>query len=160
MSSLVTFTPSTTTPFSFQATLSDTNQYVIAVPWNVADERWYVSVSDVAGNLIVYRGLCGSGPVIQSAFSWANGVATVQCSQPHNVIVPRLANIWVSQTDTSFDGGYVALATSATTMTYLLPTNPQQSLPQQGQLSFPLNLLAGYVSAWLIFHSETMQFEF
>ena len=160
MSTFVAFTPSTQTPFSFQATLSDGNQYVIAVLWNVSGERWYVKVTDITGTLIVNRGLSGSGPVIQSAFTWANGIATVTCSAPHNVPITRLANVWISQTDSGFDGKYLALSTNATTLTYPLPVNPQESSPLQGSVNFALNLLEGYGIAWLLFHSETGNFEF
>ena len=74
--------------------------------------------------------------------------------------VGQLANIWVSQTDSPFDGGWQALSTSPTTLTYALD-NPLEALPLNGVLSFPLNLVAGVVAGgWLLFHWDTQQLEY
>ena len=77
MTTYVAFAPATTgPPFTFQATL-DGSSYVVATAWNVAAQRWYVSITDQFGNLVVNRPMLGSpAQVALSALSWANGLVT------------------------------------------------------------------------------------
>lgn len=55
----VAFTPSSASAFQFQATL-DGAAYQCSVPWNVAAQRYYLTITDNSGNQIVSRALVGS----------------------------------------------------------------------------------------------------
>ncbi len=61
MTTLVLFTPSTTSPFTFQPTLDGTN-YTAAVTWNLSGQRWYFNLYTLAGDLVVALPLIGSPP--------------------------------------------------------------------------------------------------
>ena len=161
MSTTVQFTPSATQVFSFQPVLAGTN-YSATIQWSVFGQRWYLNLMDATGASVLFTALVGSGPRLQAALSWSGppNLATATTTVPHNVPVGQLANIWVSQTDSPFDGGWQALSTSPTTLTYALD-NPLEALPLNGVLSFPLNLVAGVVAGgWLLFHWDTQQLEY
>jgi hypothetical protein len=160
VSTFVDFTPSTTEVFAFQPTLSNGVQYAATVTWNVFGQRWYLTLADLQGNQIVTRALCASGPQLPGSFTWDDGVASVTTTGNHNVPIASQAAIRVLQTDSGFDGQYLALATDAAAFTYPLPTDPGQSAPISGTVSFDLDLLAGYGIGSLFFHYETQQFEF
>lgn len=59
MTTFVDFVPSTVAPFTFLATL-DGAQYQVVVTWNVAGERYFVTVYDLLSTLIL------SCPLIES----------------------------------------------------------------------------------------------
>ena len=156
MTTYVDFQPSQTTPFQFQATL-DGEHYVVTVPWNIMGERYYVSVSDLNNNVIVYRSVASSTAVSQAALSWANGTATASLSSPHNVPLGSVARITVANTGSAYDGTYLALAVDATDFTYPLPSNPG---PASGGVSQDVNLVGGYfTTSSLVFRDNTQQFE-
>lgn len=159
MSTFVNFVPGVTTPFLFQPTLNGV-QYTVTVPWNIKSERYYINVTDLAGNPILYRSLSESGPVNPVSLTWAGGVATAVSTVAHNVSVGQLANIRIAQTDTSFDGLYQALAVDPQTFTFSLPVNPNEATAIAGQIDQPLDLLAGYGIGALYFHADTQTFEF
>jgi hypothetical protein len=157
---LVNFVPSTVAAFQFDATMGGA-QYSVVVTWNLFGERYYVNVYDASGALVVSRALTENGPQIQGSFTWDEGVATVALASPHNVPVGSVANVYISQTDSAFDGLYQALATGPTTFTYALATNPNESTPVSGLLTFPWNLVDGYIpGGWLVFNEPAQQFEF
>ena len=56
---LINFQPSTTAPFSFNATL-DNVSYVITIPWNAYGLRYYVNIYDTSNNLVMTKPLIGS----------------------------------------------------------------------------------------------------
>lgn len=53
------FTPSDSLVFSFSPTFDDAT-YTVTVPWNVAGQRYYVTVTDQSGNRIYTLPLIGS----------------------------------------------------------------------------------------------------
>ncbi len=160
MSTLVDFVPSTIAAPSFQPTLNGT-QYNATILYNQFERDYYLQLSDLSGNLIVFRSLTSSGPVLQATLSWASNVAMAACTTNHNVPIATLANVLVSQTGTAYDGSWQALAVSPTTFTYALTTNPQQPAPLQCNLEFPLNLVQGYLSnCYLFYYDATEQFEY
>lgn len=59
MTTYVTFQPSATAPFQFQATL-DGSAYTVIMPWNLHGQRYYVTCFDLSGNLIFSLPLIGS----------------------------------------------------------------------------------------------------
>lgn len=155
----IDFVPSTITAFNFQPTWDNTI-YNVTVTWNVFGQRYYVNVTDTSGNLILCRGMSETGPGFVSSFTWLNGIATVTTATPHNVPLGAVANIYVSGTGDTFDGSWQALATGAYTMTYAVD-EPANVLPENGTLSFPLNLIEGYLpGGWLLYHADTGQIEY
>lgn len=54
-----TFTPSSTSLFSFQPTL-DGKAYNIVVSWNLFGQRYYLNCYDLSGNLVFCLPLIGS----------------------------------------------------------------------------------------------------
>lgn len=159
MSTFVDFVPSTTAAFSFQATMAG-QQYNVTITWNVFGQRYYYTVTDLGGNLILCRALAASGPVIPSTFTWSNGVAYVATSVNHNVPVGSVANVNISQTKSGLDGNVQVLSTGPTAFTYQLLADPGVE-PTSGVVNFSLNLVSGYIlGGWLLFHYPTQQFEF
>lgn len=59
MITIVPFTPSVNTIFSFQPTLGGT-QYNLYVTWNLAGQRWYLNIADLNQNLVLAEALVGS----------------------------------------------------------------------------------------------------
>lgn len=61
MSGLISFTPTSTAPFQFGATLDGTN-YTCQVRWNVSAQRWYLFIFDISGSVVLTRALIASPP--------------------------------------------------------------------------------------------------
>jgi hypothetical protein len=160
VSTLVQFQPSTVAPFTFQPTLSGA-VYSAVVTWNAFGERYYLNLYDLSGNLILCRAVSSAGPQFQGSLSWdpTTTFATATTTLPHQVPVGQLANVWVSETGTPFDGAWQGLSTSATTLTFSMP-DPEQVAPVTGVVSFLLNLIGGLGLGWLVFHYASQQFEF
>jgi hypothetical protein len=155
----VTFTPSTNSVFSFQPSLNGT-LYNVTVTWNIFGQRFYVNVYDLSNNLILARALVSSGPTLQASFTWANGWAQAQCTNPHNVPVGRVVTINVSQTGGVFDGDFSALVNGNHRLTWQT-SNPNAPTVVNGNVNFSWNLILGYVAgAYLLYHFDTQQFEF
>jgi hypothetical protein len=160
VSTFVDFAPTALTPFQFQPSLLNGTQYIVTVPWNEFGQRYYINVTDLSGNLVVYRGLSATGPTLAATLVWNEGIATATMVLPHNVPLASVANVRISQSGSGFDGVYQALSTDPMTLTYQLAVNPQEALPISGKVNFDLDLLAGYGIGSLYFHSDTNQFEF
>jgi hypothetical protein len=154
-STFVSFAPSTVAPFTFQPTMAGV-QYQVTVPWNAYGERYYISVADFSGNVLVFRPMTSSGPSLQATFAWSNNIATVVTALVHNVPIGSVANAIVTGTG-AFDGAWRVLSTGATTLSYPLPTPATSS---SGTVDFGLNLIGGYLPGYLVFHEDTQQFEF
>ena len=78
MTTYTAFAPSiqTAPPFSFQPTL-DGATYTVSAAWNFAAQRWYLTITDQFGNVVVSRPMLGSPPKVPlSSLSWSNGLAT------------------------------------------------------------------------------------
>lgn len=157
----VNFTPSTQSVFSFQAQIGG-SQYTVTVTWNLVGQRYYVTVSDLNGTVIVTRPLISCGPQLPAAFSWDDsGTATATTTSPHNVPLGSVANIYASQTESGFDGAYQMLATGPNTLTYPLATDPSQTGPLNGAINFIQNMVSPQIpGGYLLFRYETQQFEF
>ncbi len=59
MTTLVTFAPTQSSSFQFQAVFDDT-AYTVVVTWNLFGQRYYVNVYTVTGTLIYSLPLIGS----------------------------------------------------------------------------------------------------
>lgn len=172
MTTVTDFQPSATAnpPFQFQATL-DGAQYTVSVLWNLFGNRWYISVSDLTGTLVLFRPLVGSGAKLQGVFTWADGTATAALTAAHNIPVGSVANVEVSDTGLSYDGFWRALAVDTITLTFQLATDPTQ-YGITGNVSQDVNLIGGqpssydsngnpltFFSSTLIYRTSTQQFE-
>jgi hypothetical protein len=132
----------------------------VTVLWNIQGQRYYVQIADLSGNVLLFRPMSASGPVLQAQFSWALGIATAVTALPHNVPIGSVANAYLSQTGTGFDGQYQLLAVATNTLTYALATNPNAPGPVTGSVNFALNLTQGYGLGYLLYHLETQQIEY
>jgi hypothetical protein len=157
MTTYVDFVPSPVAAFQFQATF-DAGQYNVVVTWNEFGQRYYINVYDLASNLILARSIASSGAQLSATFSWSSNYATAVTSGNHNVPVGQMAAIQVSGTGLGYDGSYQALASSRTTLMFVLAENPGS--PGSGNVGQDINLLAGYFSSSLVFRGATQQFEF
>ena len=160
---VVNFVPSTTGPFQFQATLDGT-PYNVTVTQNVYGQRYYVNVYDLAGNLVISRGMNSSTPKFGGTFTWADGIAYVTLTSAHWIPVGAVANLTASDTDTGFDGQYQMLATGTNSLSYALSGNPGGSV--SGNVAQNINFLAGllnangqYFASTLVYRDNTKQFE-
>lgn len=158
-STFVQFTPSATAPFSFQPTLAGV-QYTVSVPYNEFGQGYYINVTDLLGNPILFRSLISSGPVLQAVLTWGAGIATATASIAHNIPIGVVANIRIADTNSGFDGSYSALSVSTTSLTYPLLTDPAQAGLVTGQINFDLNLVGGYNIGTLLWHDDTQTFEY
>ena len=166
MATFIDFVPGTVTAFSFQFTANGVS-YIATVPWVLYAQRYHLSITDLSGNQILYRGLVSSGPRYTAALNWANGIAVATVTGLHSVPIGQCANIRVSQSGTGFDGNYTALSINPTSLTYGLTLAPAASLPQSGSVSFDMNLLDKVtlsdgtpVGGYLLYHYSTQQFEY
>jgi hypothetical protein len=75
------FSPTANAPFQFQATLLGPTALVasftgttfnVSVPWNTTGQRWYVTITDQNGNLVLSRALT-SGSLIGSPVNLVGG---------------------------------------------------------------------------------------
>lgn len=156
---VVNFVQSTIAPFQFQPTMNGV-QYAASILWNVFGERYYLQLTDLLGNPVKFRSVVSSGPRLLGSFVWADNVAAVNCQVPHNIPVGACANVVMSGTASSFDGSVQVLAVSATAVTYALTTNPQQSQPLTGTMSFVVNLVEGAGIGFMHFFSDSQTYEY
>lgn len=155
----VSFAPSVSGPFIFQPVIGGVN-YNAVITWNLFGERFYLNLYDQGGNLLLCTAMVASGPRFSATFTWSANVATAVMQSPHNVPIGGLVQVRMSETDSSFDGTVQALAINATTLTYALSGNPDVATPATGIVDFALNLVATLNIGWLLFHLDTMQFEY
>lgn len=143
MSTVIQFTPSTAGAFQFKPTIGNT-LYTAFVTLNLFGGRYFLNLYDQSSTLVISRALTSTGPKLQATLTWEDtgigGLATIETATPHNVPLGQLANVYVSQTGTSFDGKWQALSVSETELTYAL-NNPDFVQPLPGSVSFPLNLV-------------------
>lgn len=162
MSTVVPFTPSTTATFSFQPVIGGV-QYNATVTWNLYAQRYYLNLTDTGGNLVLCTAVVGSGPRLPATLTWEDngfsGLATATTMAAHNIPVGSVANVYISQTETDFDGAWQVLATGAMTVTYPL-NNPNENQPLAGMLSFPVNLVQALGNGWLLYDYATQTFEY
>jgi hypothetical protein len=155
----VNFIPSTISSFQFQPTIGGV-QYNANVTWNVFGQRYYITITDLQNNLIICRSVVSSGPQLLANFEWLDNVAYVSTQVPHNIPVGSLANVVMTGTDSGFDGPVQVLSTGASTVTYPLTTNPQQTDNVAGAMSFVVNLVEGTGLGWLTYWWSLQQFQF
>jgi hypothetical protein len=162
VTTLVNFAPSQTgsPPFQFSAAL-DGNQYTISLTWNWGSQRWFLSIVDQFGNLVVFRPLVGSPPVTPlSALFWQDGFVYATAPAFLGYHLGRLAQITISgASPAALNGVFPCTITGPSTFTYPMTTDPGQTA-QAGGWSTDANLAAGFfVTSTLVFRAATQNFE-
>lgn len=161
MTTYVLFQPSPVAAFSFSATL-DLQTVNCAVPWSLFGFRWYLSLTDTSGNLLVYRSLVGSRDgVANKSISWSfDGRITVETAQPHGYAFMETIDLTLSGVaPIVLNGIWEAFITSPTTYQFNLPTDPG-TITAFGRTDYNINLVENYFSfSTLVFRESTKNFE-
>jgi hypothetical protein len=156
------FTPSVSAvpPFQFSAVF-DGNTYNVSLTWLVFGQRWYFTVSDLFGNLVVYAAVIGSSVGAEiAAASWSNGFVTIETSTPHGFLVGATveATIVNCQPD-ALNGTFPAYVNDRFTMTFPLPADPGPATAL-GSVEYNINLVTAYFeTSSLVFRTANNQFE-
>lgn len=154
----VDFTPSTTQAFSFQVTLAG-KQYNATIVWNVFGQRYFLNLTDLLGNLVLYTALVATGPQLNASVTWNEGSVAIVTDNPHNLPVGNVVRIRLAGTNSGFDGFWNALVQSPNSLIYQLTTDPNQPDPVNGTVNLDVNLVGGLGIGWMVFHFDTQQFE-
>lgn len=163
MSTLVPFTPSSTATFTFSPILAGT-QYNASVVWNVYGQRWYLNLTDLSGNPVLFQAVTSSGPALVATFTWTaagGGVVTATTQLPHNIPIGSVAQMAAYGTGKAFDGDWLMTSVGSNILTYALPANPQANIPLNGAVQSELNMVAGIeIGGSLLFHWDSQVFEY
>jgi hypothetical protein len=159
MTTLFNFTPSAIAAFQFQPTL-DGQVYNATVVWSLFGRRFYLNLTDLSGNLIVYEALTGSNTGVNiSTLSWNQGQVTLTTSVSHGYNIGSVVNLTVSGcAPSSYNGAFRCQITGLNTMTYFLATDPGIATGF-GALTYDVSLVSGYFASTLVFRQPNAQFE-
>lgn len=178
MTTTTTFSPSgvASPPFQFQATLTSqppngaaavTAVYNVTTTANLFGARWYVNVLALDGTLIGSRALVGSDAGKQlAALAWVLGTVTATFQAPHGYKIGRPVMLTISgATPAGYNGLFLCLPTSPTTLTYSLATNPGTATAF-GAASYDVNLIGGLAdeagnpfTSSIVYRAPANQFE-
>jgi hypothetical protein len=78
-----TFTPSPLQPFQFQPTL-DGSVYIATVTWNLAGQRWFITISTLTGNRVLTRAMVGSPAGFDINLVWGYFSSSLVWRKPSN----------------------------------------------------------------------------
>lgn len=164
MTTFINFVPSQTAPappFSFQASL-DGQVYNCFVAWLLAAQRFYLSIYDLDGTLIVNKALIGSPtgvPISSISWSQTTGLITVETTIPHGYKVGMVIGLTLSgNAPTVLNGEFDCAITGPSTFTFAA-SNPGQTT-QLGTASYDINLVSGYfTTSTMVFRQQSQQFE-
>lgn len=160
MTTFYNFQPSTLQVSQYQVTL-DAAQYVLTLPWNLFGQRYYLTCSDLDGNLIFNLPLIGSpdGLVLQS-LTWSDGLVTVETEVPHGYRAGTSVSLTVGgAAPDEYNGQFILLATGDNTLTYSLDTDPGTNTAA-GILYDNINLGGGYFeTSTLVYRTSSSQLE-
>ena len=140
------FTPSASAPFVFQPTL-DGETYSGIVTWGLFGQRPYLTISDLAGNVIVSEAMISSpvGQAIEAA-SWANGSVTITTPVPHGYQVGATVALTIfGMTPAAYNGTFGVFVTGPDTLSYPLASDPGPATAL-GAVSYVINLVGPYFS--------------
>lgn len=160
MTTIVPFTPSSQTAFTFQATL-DSNLYNMIVPWNLFGQRYYLSCYDLTNNLIFSLPLIGSTDAINiESASWVNNTVTITASQPHKLKVGSVVNLTIyNMNPSSFNGTFMCYIINSTQFSYTVVGYPG-SVSSLGSFYYGINIASGYFNtSSIIYRTSSQQFE-
>ena len=159
MTTFIDFVPSQIQAPTFNVTL-DGDTYAVLVTWNLAAQRYYITISSLNGGVIVTEALVGSPIGIElSAISWQSGIVTVTTSVPHNLKVGQTLNLTMTgAVPDAYNGMVQALVAGPSTFSYALAANPG-SATTFGSVEQNINLVAGFFVSTLIYRQANVQFE-
>lgn len=169
MTTIFPFQPPTA-PVTFQPTL-DGELYQATVTWNYYSQRFYLTLTDLSGNLIVSRSIVGSSPQQPlSDLSWQNGLVTAVTQNPHGYPIGSLVELTIRDADPSgYNGVFECAILDGLTFTYLVVESPWPALTSAsgvevaqatGTYSFDINLVEGYFkTSTLVYRAPLAQFE-
>jgi hypothetical protein len=162
MTTYVQFIPQPTQAFIFSAQL-DGSPVTCQVPWSLFANRWYLSMTDTSGLLIVYRAMAASpDPIVIKSMTWdADDGVFVETITPHMFDFMSTCELTIQGvTPTVLNGVWPCFITGPTTFSYQpagLAISPIQSF---GQVSYDINLAEGYfTTSTLVFRQSTQAFE-
>lgn len=153
------FTPDIGQNQSFQPIL-DGNIYAAAITWNIFAQRWYLNLSDLNGNLIIYRAVSSSAdPAAIANISWSQGIVTVVTEAPHFLGLGVVAELNISDNSPAGYNGIVDCnVTGPNTFTYALTADPGQQT-QVGHFGSVVDLTDGaFVDSVLVYYDNSSTF--
>lgn len=170
MTAYTTFAPSATAPFVFRPTL-DGQVYVATILWNLFDQRWYMQLTDLSGNLVFYLPVVGTAAAQPLAsLSWEEGTVTAATVSPHAYAIGATIVLTIAgATPAPYNGTFACLMTGPSAFTFLLASDPDiattsaagvQTASVPGTFSYAVNMAAGYfATSTLIYRAPSGQFE-
>jgi hypothetical protein len=159
MTTFFNFTPAVTSAFQFQPTL-DGQVYTATIVWSLFGQRYYLKLTDLSGNLIVYEALAGSDTGVNiSTLTWSQGQVTLTTAAPHGYDIGSVIDLTVSGcAPDGYNGTFLCQITGPNTLTYALAANPGVATGF-GALTYDISLVSGYFTSTLVFRQPNMQFE-
>jgi hypothetical protein len=170
MSTITPFLPSTTTPFSFAATL-DGAPYTIKTSWNVSAQRYYINVYSSTGAWVLTTALTQSPPARQIAsvnFNPFQNVLEVDMISPLTSSFPlspggiyvkpgTIVDYTLEQfTPTTYNGLFRGMHVNETLFTVPMTTDPG-ALTIMGYVSRKLNMVAPLFTSTLIYRNGAFE---
>jgi hypothetical protein len=160
MTQFVAFVPPPNNVFSFQPVL-DGQTCRATTWWNTDAQRWYVTVTGPSGAALFNSPLIGSpyaSPI--ESISWANGIVSATTSKPHGFRKFATMKLTVSGCGPEGYNGIVeAFVTGINSFTYPLANDPNDA-DMLGQVSYDINMGAGYLSSSMfLFREKNQMFE-
>jgi hypothetical protein len=147
-------------PFAFEPVI-DRQTFAGLVTWNVAGQRWYITLMDEDGIVILHLALTGS-PVGQGieTLTWENGFAMGRLVVPSAFRIGDTRELVVSDcTPAGFNGRHRVLLTGPQSFMYPMAVNPGL-VTRVGTISFDLDLLGGYgYEAEMVYRYANQRFE-
>lgn len=160
MTQLVAFVPPPNNIFSFQPIL-DGQTCLATTWWNSDSQRWFVTVTGPSGAALFTIPLIGSPYAVPiESLSWANGTVRATTSRPHGFRKLTTMNLSVvGCSPVAYNGVVTAFVTGPTSFTYQIQSDPNEA-DQLGQVSYDINLGAGYLkSSMFLFREQNQMFE-
>lgn len=170
MTTYTAFAPSPTAPQIFNPVL-DGQVYAATVLWNLYEQRWYLQLADLSGNLIFCQPVVGTAaaqPV--ASLTWAAGIVTAATVNPHNYPIGATLMLTIAgATPAGYNGQFQCLIVGPSTFTFPLSLDPDpattsisgvQNASVPGTFFYAVNMAAGYFStSTLIYRAPSGQFE-
>lgn len=159
VTTVTAFQPSSTAPFQFQPTL-DGDVYNVVVTWNLFGARYYVSIYQLDGALVVTLPLIGSASGVNvSSLAWSGGVVTATTEAPHGYAVASVVALTVAGcAPDAYNGQFDCVVTGPSTLTYQLADDPG-SFTQLGTIAYDISLVDGYFDTTMVFREASQSFE-
>ena len=160
MTTIFQFQPTPQAPYQFMPTL-DGQQYNVIVTWNLFGQRWYITIYDLSGNVVLSEPLGASPSALNIAMlSWANGWITATTEVPHGYLMDQTVNLTVTGClPDSYNDGVQAIVVDDITLEWPMVSDPGTAT-QFGFVSWAIDLVEGlFQTSTMVFRDGTQQFE-